>query len=440
VTISVGVVGAGPAGLTLAAALAQEGGFEVSVFDRADDHFSVETYNPDRSYTIDITGHGLRAARHIDITDRFDAELIHFKGLKIAPHPWLRRLGAGYAEERYHGRGWTGSRGDICRCLQAHLRERHANSVTLQFGAEATLVDAGQPQLRIASRSDEPGELRRFDLVVGCDGGGSGVRRAIADHSSGFSVEGADLGNHSLMLHLDQHLDELDPQYLYVLAVQPVMAVAGAINGPAGPADPRWFCQIGFSGPLRFGSSEDARRFLDRAHPLLRHFASHAMVDDFSRRKCLPTGKTKRCSSLVDGRVALLGDAGAPVPPIGQGVNAAMEGATVLARCLHDHRDALDAGLSAYASTWGRETDALRRIAMTVDLSQAMTPFRVLLASFAGYSALTLAKREDLSYAEAWERFCRGEDRVRRTPLGWFLPPRSTAVDLGPDRGHPAGE
>ena len=138
--------------------------------------------------------------------------------------------------------------------------------------------------------------------------------------------------------------------------------------------------------------------------------------------------------------MALLGDAGAPVPPIGQGVNAAMEGATVLARCLHDHRDALDDGLSAYASTWGRETDALRRIAMTVDLSQAMTPFRVLLASFAGYSALTLAKREDLSYAEAWERFCRGEDRVRRTPLGWFLPPRSTAVDLGPDRGHPAGE
>jgi 2-polyprenyl-6-methoxyphenol hydroxylase-like FAD-dependent oxidoreductase len=395
--------------LTLAAALAQAGGFEVSVFDRADDHFSVETYNPDRSYTIDITGHGLRAARHIDITDRFDAELIHFKGLKIAPHPWLRRLGAGYAEEPYRGRGWTGSRGDICRCLQAHLRERHANSVTLQFGAEATLVDAGQPQLRIASQSDGPGELRRFDLVVGCDGGGSGVRRAIADHASGFAVEGADLGNHSLMLHLDQHLDELDPQYLYVLAVQPVMAVAGAINGPAGPADPRWF-------------------------------ASHAMVDDFSRRKCLPTGKTKRCSSLVDGRVALLGDAGAPVPPIGQGVNAAMEGATVLARCLHDHRDALDAGLSAYASTWGRETDALRRIAMTVDLSQVMTPFRVLLASFAGYSALTLAKREDLSYAEAWERFCRGEDRVRRTPLGWFLPPRSTAVDLGPDRGHPAGE
>ena len=422
--ISVAIVGGGPAGLTLAAALAQQGGFEIAVFERADDHTSVETYNPDRSYTIDITGHGLRAARFIGITDRFDAGLIRFKGLKIAPHRWLRRLWTGFAEEPYYGKGWTGSRGDICRCLQAHLSERHADSVALHFQTEATLVDAGQPLLRIASRGDGAGELRRFDLVVGCDGGGSGVRQSIADHTSGFTVEGADLGNHSLMLHLDQHLNELDPQYLYILAIHPVMAVAGAINGPGGPADPRWFCQIGFSGTMRFDSAEDAGRFLDRAHPLLRHFASDTKVEEFSHRPCLPTGKTKRCSSLVAGRVALLGDAGAPVPPVGQGVNAAMEGATVLARCLHEHRVSLDAALAAYAATWGRETDALRRIAMTVDLSQTMTPFRILMASFLGYSGLRLAKREDLSYAEAWETFRRGEDRIRCTPLGLVLPRR----------------
>lgn len=77
--------------------------------------------------------------------------------------------------------------------------------------------------------------------------------RSIADHTSGFAVEGADVGNQSLMLHLDQHLDELDPQYLYVLAVHPVTAVAGAINGPGAPADSRWFCQIGFSGTIKDG-------------------------------------------------------------------------------------------------------------------------------------------------------------------------------------------
>jgi hypothetical protein len=80
--------------------------------------------------------------------------------------------------------------------------------------------------------------------------------------------------------------------------------------------------------------------------------------------------------------------------------------------------------LAAYAATWGLETDALRQIAMTVDLSHTMTPFRILMASFVGYSGLTLAKREDLSYAEAWETFPRGEDRIRRTPLGLLLPRR----------------
>jgi len=51
-----------------------------------------------------------------------------------------------------------------------------------------------------------------------------------------------------------------------------------------------------------------------------------------------------------------------------------------------------------------------------------MTPFRILIASFLGYSCLRLAKREDLSYAEAWETFRRGDDRIRRTPLGLVLP------------------
>jgi hypothetical protein len=53
-----------------------------------------------------------------------------------------------------------------------------------------------------------------------------------------------------------------------------------------------------------------------------------------------------------------------------------------------------------------------------------MTPFRILMASFLGYSGLRLAKREDLSYAEAWESFRRGEDRIRCTPLGLLLPHR----------------
>jgi 2-polyprenyl-6-methoxyphenol hydroxylase-like FAD-dependent oxidoreductase len=76
----IAIVGGGPAGLVLAMA---RRGVPTTVFER-DAHPDVAPrFNPDRSYTIDISGHGLRALRHIDACSYFDARLIPFKGLKI---------------------------------------------------------------------------------------------------------------------------------------------------------------------------------------------------------------------------------------------------------------------------------------------------------------------------------------------------------------------
>ena len=147
--VNIAVVGAGPAGLTFACALAQAGGYRIQLFERDQDHGEVATYNPNRSYTIDITGHGFNAARAIGITERFDADLIAFKGIKIAPAPWMRRLGWGFIDEPYGSQGWTGSRGDICRSLQAHLLHHYANSVDLHFGVEAQLANAERGELQL---------------------------------------------------------------------------------------------------------------------------------------------------------------------------------------------------------------------------------------------------------------------------------------------------
>ena len=70
--IRVAIVGAGPAGLVLALALAKRSEVSVTIFDRLPSHLAAETYNPDRSYTIDITGHGIRALKYIGSTARFD--------------------------------------------------------------------------------------------------------------------------------------------------------------------------------------------------------------------------------------------------------------------------------------------------------------------------------------------------------------------------------
>ena len=407
--VNIAVVGAGPAGLTFACALAQAGGYQIQLFDRDQDHGEVATYNPNRSYTIDITGHGFNAARAIGITERFDADLIAFKGIKIAPAPWMRRLGWGFIDEPYGSQGWTGSRGDICRSLQAHLLHHYANSVDLHFGVEAQLANAERGELQLTWRATGSSEVRQFDLVVACDGGGSGLRRALSDQDPGFSVQSMDLGNHAMMLHLDQHLDELDANYLYVLATHPVLAVAGAINGPLGPGDPRWFCQIGFAAPRQFASFREAADLFDQTQPLLRHFASDAMVEAFCQRDCLPTGKAKRCSALVVGRVALLGDAAAPVPPVGQGVNAAMEGATLLAQGVASHRDSLAEGLAAFSRQWHAESDALRQIAMAQYQSKKLSRLQVILAAKFGRLGVQLAKDGNLSYQEAWQQSGQGK-------------------------------
>lgn len=75
---------------------------------------------------------------------------------------------------------------------------------------------------------------------------------------------------------------------------------------------------IGFRGIKMAPAAwfQHAAELFDRVHPLLRHFPSDAMVAAFSQRENLPTGKSKRCSSFVVDRVSLLGDAGAPMPPV----------------------------------------------------------------------------------------------------------------------------
>lgn len=66
----------------LAIALARRG-LSSTVFERDVHPDAAPRFNPDRSYTIDISGHGLKALRHIDACGEFDDRMIRFKGLKI---------------------------------------------------------------------------------------------------------------------------------------------------------------------------------------------------------------------------------------------------------------------------------------------------------------------------------------------------------------------
>ena len=55
------IIGAGPAGMVLALALCKRDNVEVTVFEKGPSHLASTKFNPDRSYTIDMTGHGAKA-------------------------------------------------------------------------------------------------------------------------------------------------------------------------------------------------------------------------------------------------------------------------------------------------------------------------------------------------------------------------------------------
>jgi kynurenine 3-monooxygenase len=127
-------------------------------------------------------------------------------------------------------------------------------------GVEAVDVHAGT----LTYRSPGNGTAtRRFDLIIGADGAGSIVRRAMQEQLEGFTVERASISNYVTMIPLDRVGDELDKTCLHALSLRHFY-VAAAVNGDDGPATPMWFCAIGANHELSFASAREAREFFAR--------------------------------------------------------------------------------------------------------------------------------------------------------------------------------
>jgi kynurenine 3-monooxygenase len=383
---SIAIVGGGPAGLVAAIALARRG-IPTTVLDRDAHPELAPRFNPDRSYTIDITGHGLRALRHIDATSYFDARLMPFRGLQYEDH----------VVEDWTEPGWTGSRGDILRALTALVTDAYDDLVHIEFGCKVSDVDVHAGTVTYTPPGSEA-TTQSFDLVVGADGAGSVVRRAMEEQISGFMVETTSLPNYLTMIELDRLNDQLDPTYLQALATRP-FCVAGAIKGDEDSDVPRWFCAIGTKKTLSFDSPETARRYLRKECPRVLDLASPKAVAEFAQRTCYHIGQKLICSQLHGGAAVLIGDAAGPFPPIGQGVNAAMEAGMVLSESITAAGD-LRTGAASYDLQWKPELDAVSWISEKMLFENRLHTLRANLTMKAGINVIGQAKSSQKSYAQ----------------------------------------
>jgi 2-polyprenyl-6-methoxyphenol hydroxylase-like FAD-dependent oxidoreductase len=208
------------------------------------------------------------------------------------------------------------------------------------------------------------------------------------------------------MIELDRVGDRLDRHYLHGLSTSP-FCVAGAIQGDAGPESSRWFCAVGTRRRLTYASTDEARSFFRRRVPRILELTSDEQVAAFAHRTCYHIGQSLTCSQLTSGNAVLIGDAAAPFPPIGQGVNAAMESAMVLDLCVGE-TGASPAGLldaaRLYDARWKPEADAVSWISERSLFENRYHTTRALLASMLGISIFDRAKSVDLPYSEVKRR------------------------------------
>jgi 2-polyprenyl-6-methoxyphenol hydroxylase-like FAD-dependent oxidoreductase len=347
-------------------------------------------FNPDRSYTIDISGHGLRALRHIDACSYFDDRMIRFKGLKLP----------GGATSEWTLPGWTGSRGDILRALMAVATDRHSELIRFRFESRVSAVDVRDGTVSDARPSGAP-TTSRFDLIVGADGAGSVVRNALREQVPGFTVETASFPNYCTMLELDRVGDQMDRNYLHGLSVRP-FCVAGAIKGDLGGDTSRWFCAVGTKAKQGFASTDAARDFFHQRVPRILELTSEEKLAAFAQRTCYHIGQTLTCSELHGGKAVLLGDAAAAFPPIGQGVNAAMESAMTLDNCLGEVGGSPKAPLEAarlYSSRWKPEADAVSWMSVRSLFENRLHMIRASITTKLDLSIFDQAKSADIPYS-----------------------------------------
>ncbi len=372
----IAIVGGGPGGLTAAICLARRG-LPSTVFERESHPSRAQRFNPDRSYPIDITGHGLRAVRHIGAVNQFDAHMTGFRGIRYR----------GRTVDPWKEPGWIGSRGDITRTLMSVAEQRHLDLIDFVFDAAVHDLDL--------STGEVAG--RRFDLIIGADGSGSRVRAAMQDQVAGFSVATSSIPNFGLILELDHVADRLDKHFLNALALSP-FTMSGVVGDDSQPEGVRWLAVIGTNKPLAFTSPQQASAWLRRHLPKAADLAGPRAVADMSGRKAVPLGRRVTCSSLHGGRAVLLGDAAVTFPPIGQGGNASMESAMVLDQCLA--AGPMDTVGPRFNAAWKPQADALAWLGWQVRYQNPLTSLRLAVAALTGHNLATQTKISTRSYAD----------------------------------------
>jgi kynurenine 3-monooxygenase len=351
------LVGAGLAGALLAILLARRG-WQVDVFEKRPDPRR-RGYEGGRSINLALAERGLHALRLAGLQDAVMAQAVMMRGRMVHPlggETMLQRYGRDDSEVI-----WSVHRG---RLNIAMLDAAEAAGARIHFNQRLDGVDFAAKRVRFVDDHERSARELPFDVLLGADGAGSGLREALRPHLAlGESFE--PLGHGYKELEIPPAPDggfRIEPHALHIWPRGGYMCIAL-------PNTEKTFTVTLFlpsQGDPSFATLPDlaaardffARDFAD-ALPLLPEFDA-----DWTNNPIGGLGTLRLQRWHLDGRAVLLGDAAhAMVPFHGQGMNCAFEDCVALDECIASAAD-FEAAFAAFEALRRPNAEAIQAMAL----------------------------------------------------------------------------
>ena len=346
------VVGAGQAGALLSIYLARQG-YDVSVYESRPDLRRTDI-DAGKSINLALATRGIVPLIDVGVIEKVDAITIPMRGRMIHaigdPTPDLQPYGR-KAHEVIH----SVSRTDLNAIL---LDEAEATGrVTITFDVRLDSVDFDESLLHFDDGTTAP-----FGVVVGADGAGSRVRKAIAERGA-CSFETEWLGHDYKELTLPPSADgghRLDPNALHIWPRGELMLIA--LANPEGDFTVTLFAPKETFEALQ--SEEEISAFFDSQ---FEDFAALVpdLVEQFLDNPTGVLGTMRATGWSFEDRAVLVGDAAHAIVPFhGQGMNLAMESVRALDRHLRDSPGDFAAAFRGYEDERKPNADAIAQMAL----------------------------------------------------------------------------
>ncbi len=355
------IAGAGLVGSLLAIFLARRG-YQVTLFEKRPDMRRTDI-SAGRSINLALANRGMAPLEKVGLLDRFRSLILPMRGRMIHDEQGGQMLQP-YGQQP-HEVIYSVSRGELNKQLMSAAEA--TGRVQILFQHEIEHIDWQEKSLRLRSTAgQDAGQSRTlgFDLLIGADGAGSVVRKAIDQHYGVASVE-AKLFHAYKELHIDGDADgrfRMAADALHIWPRGDYMMIG--LPNPDGSFTMTLFMPE--QGPHSFAaldSDDKVRDFLQTqfadALPL--------MPDAIERYRHNPTGllATVHCPHWqIPGKALLIGDAAHAIVPFhGQGMNCGFEDCADLDRLLDEHSDNWSGVFAAYEALRKPNGEAIARMA-----------------------------------------------------------------------------